>query len=87
MMTGDAVASGTSRAVMDRAPEEFILTFDHSAPPVVQGDAEERQLALAGVAVVPIKTLVLVSVSPARLRQFAETLTQFCDEVVGRAPL
>ena len=74
-----------SGAVMDGAPEEFILTFGHAAPPVVLGDAEEQQLALSALAVVPIKTLVRVSVSPARLRQFAETLSQFCDEIEGRA--
>lgn len=61
--------------------EEFVLTFGHAAPPVVLGDAQEQRLSLSAISVIPVRTLVRLSVSPARLREFSKILSQVCDEM------
>lgn len=70
-------------AVVSGSLEELILTFGHAAPPVVLGDAQEQQLSLSALSVVPVRTLVRLSVSPARLREFSEMLMRTCDELEG----
>lgn len=61
--------------------EEFVLTFGHAAPPVVLGDAQEQRLSLSAISVIPVRTLVRLSVSPARLREFSEILSRVCEEM------
>jgi hypothetical protein len=68
-------------AVVAGSLKGFILNFGHAAPPVVLGDAQEQQLSLSALSVVPVRTLIRLSVSPARLREFSDALRRICDEM------
>lgn len=63
------------------APEDFILTAGHIAPPVLLGSAEEQKAAFAAMGAVSVHTLARISMSPARLFELIDLLQNTANKL------
>ena len=65
-----------SNIVVQHQPDVFILSFFEMWPPAVLGDTEEERLkAIDAVDHVEAKCVARLAVTPAKMRQFVEALT------------
>jgi hypothetical protein len=61
-------------------PNEIILTFGHVTPPIVLGDDEQRREQLKRTPFVPIRPLVRMSLTRARLAEFVSVLQNHLNQ-------
>jgi hypothetical protein len=68
-----------NQILVQSQPGEFVVAFGQVTTPPVIGTPEEQMEQLAQYDVVPIRTLVRMGITPARLREFTTALQVALD--------
>jgi hypothetical protein len=84
---GDITSRYATNMVVQHTQHEFIISFFEAYPPVLLGEAEEREAALEHIESVPAICVARIIVSPERLKEFIQVLQDNLDKYLSRTEL